>query len=60
MITEIADGSGFTLPEVDGVVLVNTAISTNTLAGRVLGVYVDMHYQRERISTVSKAPNFYT
>lgn len=54
------DPVGISMPEVDSLVLCTIELSANTMAGNVLGLYVDLHEQMERIGTVDKAPDFYT
>lgn len=47
-------------PEIDSVILMTIELSANTMAGNVLGVFVDLHTQTERLTSVDKAPDFYT
>lgn len=47
--------------EVDGLILVRTSLSGNTINGTPTPFvhYVDIHYQSTQMSTKNKAPNFY-
>ena len=62
MIVECTDDEAFTVDEPDGLVLVmvsrkNVAADTNT--DTVFGLFVDLHYQADRVGTPQKAPDFY-
>jgi len=61
MITESV--SGFTTPEVDSLIIVNvellSATGFGTPADDIFGLYVDLHYQKDRLGTPQKAPDFY-
>jgi hypothetical protein len=59
----IAEASvGIVAPETDSLVLATLvgASHTGTYAGNIGGLYVDLHYLKDRIATVAKAPDFYT
>lgn len=62
----IAEGTnpttqGIPMPEVDSLILMTVELQSKTGGSpNVGGMFVDLHYQRERISTVDKAPDFYT
>lgn len=61
-ITE--DATGFTLPEVDSLILCTlkriTIDGGADNADDVFGLFMDIHYQSDRDGTPYKAPNFYT
>lgn len=65
MITEASDAQAFTAPEVDSLILMKVSRGStsdtypNTGTGGVFGLYVDIHYQRDRFGTPNKAPDFY-
>ena len=62
----IAEGTdpatqGIPMPEVDSLVLVTVELQSKTSGvPNVGGLFVDLHYERERLSTKSRAPDFYT
>lgn len=59
----IAEAStGIAAPEVDSIILatLQQTSHTGTYAGNIGGLFVDLHYLRDRVATVSKAPDFYT
>jgi hypothetical protein len=63
MVSEVGETTGaFTAPEVDS--LVNMRLKRVTNGGtentdRCYGLTVDLHYQKDRLGTPQKAPNFY-
>lgn len=62
MIAEVADGDAFLAPEVDSIIMMRLRRITNggtDNANTVFGLFVDLHYQRERTGTPNKAPDFY-
>jgi len=62
MITEVSDGDAFTAPEVDSIIMMRLRRVTNggtDNSDDVFGVFVDLHYQKARLGTINKAPNFY-
>ena len=62
MVTEVVAGDAIVVPEVDSIVMIRVRRITNSGTDNtdaVFGLYVDMHYQRERLGTPGKAPDFY-
>ena len=65
MITEASDAQAFIAPEIDSLIFMTvTRGSTSdtypdTGTGGVFGLYVDLHYQKDRFGTPNKAPDFY-
>ena len=60
MVTE--DTTGFTLPEVDSLVVAEVkrvAPSTGSNSDDIFGLFVDIHYASDRETTPSRAPDFY-
>lgn len=51
-----------TLIEADGLIMVRTALSANTMSAATdpFLLYVDIHYQSTNIATKNKAPNFWS
>ena len=64
-ITECSDAQAFTAPEVDSLIMmrIRRGSTSDTYSdignGHVFGLYVDLHYQKDRFGTVNKAPDFY-
>lgn len=61
MVTE--DATGFLAPEPDSVMLMTLKRVTNggtDNTDTVYGLFVDLHYQAERVGTPNRTPNFYT
>jgi hypothetical protein len=52
--------TGLAAEEVDSLILADVQLTGGTYSGNIGGLFVDLHYQRERICTVEKAPDFYT
>lgn len=62
MITEATDTQTFDAPEVDSIVIMRIRRVTNggtDNTDQVFGIFVDLHYQRDRFGTPQKSPNFY-
>lgn len=62
MITETSAANAFTVPEVDSLVLLRLRRVTNggtDNADDVFGLFVDLHYQKDRFGTPQKSPDFY-
>lgn len=62
MITEMSDAQAITAPEVDSVVMVRLRRVTNGGTNNtddVFGLFVDIHFQKDRFGTPNKAPDFY-
>lgn len=62
MITEASDTEAFTAPEVDSSILLKLRRVTNggtDNADQVFGLFIGMHYQKDRFGTPQKAPDFY-
>jgi hypothetical protein len=60
MVTE--DAVGITVPEPDSLVVaeVKRVVASGAAnADTVFGLFVDIHYQADRIATVNRSPNFY-
>lgn len=60
IVTE--DATGFTIPPVDSLVLIELKRVTNggsENADTVFGLFVDLHYEADRYGTPSRAPGFY-
>lgn len=60
MIAE--DQTGFIIPEVDSLIIAEVkriAPTTGSNANQIFGLFVDIHYQSDRDTTVGKAPPFY-
>lgn len=64
-IVEASDLQAFEAPEVDSLIIMRirrgstSDTYTNAGNGHVFGLYVDLHYQLDRIGTPQKAPDFY-
>ena len=62
MITEATDAEAFTAPEVDSIILMKVRRVTNggtDNADQTFGMFIDMHYQKDRFGTPQKSPDFY-
>lgn len=62
MISEVVVGDAFDAPEVDSVVIIKITRITNGGTNNgddIFGLFVDLHYQMERIGTPGKVPDFY-
>lgn len=62
MISEVVVGDAFNAPEVDSVVIIKITRITNGGSDNgddIFGLFVDLHYQMERIGTPGKVPDFY-
>lgn len=62
MITEASDAEAFTAPEVDSLILMRFRRVTNggtDNTDQTFGIFVDLHYQKDRFGTPQKAPDFY-
>lgn len=65
MITEVSDADAIapTNTEVDSIIMIrlfrDAAHANDTATYTSFGLYVDLHYQKERIGTPNKAPDFY-
>lgn len=62
MIVEATDAQAVTAPEVDSLIIMRVRRVTNAAtdnADDVFGMFVDIHYQKDRFGTVNKAPDFY-
>ena len=62
MIVEATDDQAFDAPEVDSLIIMRVRRVTNggtDNADQVFGMFVDMHYQKDRFGTLNKAPDFY-
>ena len=62
MIVEASDAQAFTAPEVDSLILMRVRRVTNggtDNTDQVFGLFVDIHYQKDRFGTPQKSPNFY-
>jgi len=60
MITE--DAAGFVVPEIDSLLIAELKRITNggtDNVDTVFGLFMDLHYQTDGMSTVNRAPNFY-
>lgn len=58
----IEDTTGFTIPEVDSLVVAEIKRVTNGATennSQVFGLFADIHYLSDRNTTVSRAPDFY-
>jgi hypothetical protein len=64
MITEASDAQAISTPEVDSLILMNVELESSsgfgTPADDIFGLFVDLHYQKDRDGTINKAPNFYS
>ena len=63
MIAEVSDEDAITLIEPDELLLVTVRRVTNDATENtdtIFGLTVDLHYEADRDSTVSKSPDFYT
>ena len=59
IISEVSDNAAFAAPEPDSVVLTRVKLTANNSNANVFGLYVDLHYQKDRAGTRYKAPDFY-
>ena len=61
-IAEVSDNDAFTTPEVDALILakVKRVSASPECTDDVFGLFLDCHYQVDRMSTPSKSPDFYT
>lgn len=63
MITEASDAQAIDMPEVDSLVFMNVELQAasgfGTPADDIFGLYVDLHYQKDRFGTPQKSPDFY-
>lgn len=62
MITEVSDAQAVTAPEVDSIIIMDVKRITNggtDNADTVFGLFVDIHYQKDRFGTPQKSPDFY-
>lgn len=62
MISEVTDAQAFDAPEVDSLVIMRVRRITNGGTDNtddVFGMFVDLHYQKDRFGTKNKAPDFY-
>lgn len=63
MVSEVGETTGaFTAPEVDSLVMMRLKRVTNggtENTDRCYGLTVDLHYQKDRLGTPQRAPNFY-
>lgn len=62
MITEASDAQAFDAPEVDSIIVMRARRVTNAGTDNtddVFGLFVDLHYQKDRFGTAQKAPDFY-
>lgn len=63
MITECTDAQSIDMPEVDSLILLTVELDAasgfGTPADDIFGLYVDLHYQKDRFGTLNKAPDFY-
>ena len=57
MVTE--DSTGFTIPEIDSLVMFKVTLGNGTYAGDVFGHMVDIHYQVGQLNTPSRTPDFF-
>ena len=60
MVTE--DATGFTVPEVDSLILLELKRVTNggtENTDTVFGLFVDLHYQTSMYATPNRSPSFY-
>lgn len=51
---------GIPMPEIDSLILMTVELQSAVGAGNVGGMFVDLHYEKERISTKENTPDFYT
>lgn len=55
------DTQAIPMPEVDSLILCTLQLTSNTIStDNILGLYLDMHYLKDRYGTINKAPNFYS
>lgn len=62
MIVEALDAQAFVAPEVDALIIMDVKRITNggtENTDDVFGLFVDLHYQKDRFGTPQKAPDFY-
>ncbi len=60
IIVECADIDAFVLIEPDTVILAQVTLLSENLAGDIVGIMADLHYQSDRETTPFKEPNFLT
>lgn len=62
IVSEVSDGAAIDVPDVDAIILMQIKRVTNggtNNTDAVFGHFVDIHYQRERLGTPNKAPDYY-
>ena len=62
MIVEVSDTAAIEVPEIDTIIILRLERVTNDGTDNtddVFGIYVDLHYQKDRFGTPQKAPDFY-
>lgn len=62
MVSEVGDANAIDAPEVDSLVLLRLKRITNGATENtdaIYGLTVDLHYQKDRLGTPQRAPNFY-
>ena len=64
MVTECTDAQSFIVPEVDSILRMKVRRLGNDVAdtfhGTVVGLFLDIHYQIDKLSTVGRLPDFNT
>lgn len=63
MIVEASDEQAIDAPEIDSLIVCrvfrDAAHANDTFAAACFGLYMDMHYQADRVGTPQKSPDFY-
>jgi len=63
MIGEVSDNAAIAMPQVDSLILMTceleAATGFGTPADDIFGLYIDLHYQKDREGTRYKSPDFY-
>ena len=62
MISEVSDAAAIDMPEIDTLIVIRLERVTNGGTDNtddVFGIFVDLHYQKDRFGTPQKAPDFY-
>lgn len=60
ILVECSDEDAFDLLEPDTIVMAKISLLSSNAVGDVFGLMCDLHYQIDRVSTISKSPDFYT